>query len=134
MAQLTWEQWEKKVKRWGGNISKPIFQAYKDISPILVRTTRTKYLSGQVLNIRTKALWTSIRTLIKKSKTRPRLFLGTNVVSKPSKKYPGGFGYGAYWFRHGRDFLNPPIKKNLNRLTKMMARYLIAEYKRTKAI
>ena len=126
MAELTFEQWERKVKKWGGNISRPIFEAYKGISPILVRTTRNRYLSGQVLNIRTKALWTSIRTLIKKSKTRPRLFLGTEVKSKK------GFGYGAYWFRHGRDFLNPPIRRNLDKLTKMTAKNLMAEYRRIK--
>ena len=125
MAQLTIEQWEKKVKKWGGNLARPITEAYKEISPILVRTTRTKYLSGQVLNIRTKRLWTSIRTLIKKSKTAPRLFLGTEAKSKK------GFGYGAYWFHKGRDFLNPPIQKNLGRLTKMIQKHLIAEYKRT---
>lgn len=126
MAQLTMEQWEKKVKKWGGNLARPVTEAYKEISPYLVRMTRTQYLSGQVLGIRTKRLWTSIRTLIKKSKTAPRLFLGTEAVSKK------GFGYGAYWFHKGRDFLNPPIRKNLNRLNTMIRKHLIAEYERTR--
>lgn len=131
MAQLTMEQWEKKVKKWSGNLAKPIMEAYKGISPYLVRMTRNQYLSGQVLNIRTRALWTSIRTLIKKSKTRPRLFLGTEVMSKP-KGAGKPFGYGAYWFHKGRDFLNPPIRKNLNRLNTMIRKHLIAEYERTR--
>lgn len=126
MAELTFEQWEKKVKKWGGNIARPIVEAYKEISPVLVRITRTRYLSGQVLNIRTKRLWISIRTLIKKSKDRPRLFLGTEATSDK------GFGYGAYWFHEGRDFLNPPIRRNLDRLTKLMAKHLVEEYKRTR--
>lgn len=126
MAQLTMEQWEKKVKKWGGNLAQPVMEAYLQISPILVRTTRNKYLSGQVLNIRTRRLWTSIRTIIKGSKDRPRLFLGTDAKSKK------GFGYGAYWFRRGRDFLHPPIERNMGRLGQMMQKALIKEYERTK--
>lgn len=133
MAQLTMEQWEKKVKKWGQNLAWPIVKSYIEISPVLVRLTRNRYLSGQVLNIRTRALWTSIRTIIKKSKDRPRLFLGTEVKSQPSKKGKGGgFGYGAYWFRRGRDFLNPPIKWSLGRLNTMIQKNLIEEYKRTR--
>lgn len=127
MAQLTMEQWEKKVKRWSGRLALPITEAFMSISPILVRTTRNRFLSGQVLNIRTRGLWKSIRTIIKKSKTRPRLFLGTDVRSKK------GFGYGAYWFRRGRDFLNPPIQSNMSRLKTMIKNNLIKEYKKIKA-
>ena len=113
MAQLTFEQWERKVKKWGLNIHRPIAEAFFALAPILVRTTRNKYLSGQVLNIRSKRLWTSIRTIHKDSGKRPRMFLGTDARADPTKKYPPGFGYGAYWFEHGRDFLNPPIQKNI---------------------
>jgi hypothetical protein len=80
----------------------------------MISDSRIGSLSGQVLNEQTGELKRSMKTILKKDKDIHMLF-GTDVLS------PKGFGYGAYWFRKGRDFINPPIDKNIGKLTGAIA-------------
>ncbi len=103
------KQFQKNIKTWSAAFPFIVEKVYKRFGPILISDVRTRSLSGQVLNKITGNLQRSIHTVMKKDKD-VHMLLGTNVTSEK------GFGYGAYWFRKGRDFLNPAIARNLGKI------------------
>lgn len=86
----------------------------KKFGPTLISDIRRDSLSGQVLKRQSGELQKSIKTIFKTDKN-VHMFIGTDVLS------PKGFGYGAYWFNRGRDFLNPSIDKNMDKYTGALA-------------
>jgi len=108
------KQFKMNIKTWSAAFPFITEKVYKRFGPILISDSRTRSLSGQILNKRTGELQRSIKTIFKKDKD-VHMFFGTDVLS------PKGFGYGAYWFRRGRDFLNPAIDRNLEKLTGAIA-------------
>ena len=108
------KQFKMNIKTWSAAFPFITEKVYKRFGPILISDIRTRSLSGQVLNKITGNLQRSIKTIFKKDKD-VHMFLGTDVLS------PKGFGYGAYWFRRGRDFLNPAIDKNMDKITGAIA-------------
>ena len=100
------KKFAKNIERWSRAFPSIIDKANKKMGPIFISDIRTKSLSGQVLNKRSGKLQRSIHTVFKKGSMK----IGTDVTSK------GGFGYGAYWFGKGRDFLNPAIDKNMDKI------------------
>lgn len=117
------EQFHKNIKLWSAQFPFVVEKVYKRFGPILISDIRTKSLSGQILNKRTGNLQKSIRTIFQKG-TVPTMLIGTDVRS------PKGFGYGAYWFDKGRDFLNPAIDKNMDKITDAMADGFEREFER----
>ena len=97
-------------------------KVYDRFGPILISDIRTRSLSGQVLNRRTGNLQKSIHTIFKTGKAGVHMFIGTDVTS------PKGFGYGAYWFNNGRDFLNPQVDKNIGKIATGIAIGLEREF------
>ena len=116
------EQFQAKIRKWSHKFPNATIRGFKKASPGLTRLIRDNYLSGQVLGVRTGNLKASIRTIIDKLPQRARMRVGTDVKS------PKGFGYGAYWFYKGRDFLNPAIRKDLGRITKLISDEIMASY------
>ncbi len=104
------KQFQKNINLWIKAFPFIVEKEYKRFGPILISDIRRLSLSGQVLNKITGDLQKSIHTVFKKDRKSVHMFLGTDVVSKK------GFGYGAYWFRKGRDFLNPAINKKLGKI------------------
>ena len=109
------KKFAKNMQRWARAFPEIAEETYKKYGPVLVKDIRSNYLSGQVLNRRSGELQKSIRSILKRDKD-VHLLVGTSVQSK------GGFGYGAYWFDRGRDFLNPPIDKRMGDLLNHMAK------------
>ena len=103
------DQFKHNIKKWSDAFPAIAEKVYKRFGPILISDVRIGSLSGQVLNKQTGNLQKSIKTIFKKDKD-VHMFLGTDVLS------PKGFGYGAYWFNRGRDFLNPAINKNIEKI------------------
>ncbi len=103
------KQFEKNINLWIKAFPFVVEKEYKRFGPILISDIRRLSLSGQVLNKITGNLQRSIHTVMKKDKN-VHMLIGTNVTSEK------GFGYGAYWFRKGRDFLNPAINKKLGKI------------------
>jgi hypothetical protein len=116
------EEYQKKLQRWQKKFPKLVTSVFKEEGSTIVDLVRTKYLSGQVLNARTGRLRSNIHFIMKDENVKPRLLIGTDVKSD------GGFGYGAYWFHKGRDFLNPAIKRALPYLAKKISDRLIKGY------
>ena len=104
------KQFQKNINKWIEAFPFVVDKVYDRFGPILISDIRSRSLSGQVLNKITGNLQSNIHTVMKKDKKGPHMFIGTDVTS------PKGFGYGAYWFRRGRDFLNPAIDKNLGKI------------------
>lgn len=105
---------KKNIKIWIDAFPFVVEKVYDRFGPILISDIRSRSLSGQVLNKVTGNLQRSIHTVMKKDKG-VHMLIGTDVTS------PKGFGYGAYWFRHERDFLNPQIDKNLGKITEAIS-------------
>ncbi len=103
------KQFQKNINLWIKDFPFVVEKEYKRFGPILISDIRRLSLSGQVLNKITGDLQRSIHTVMKKDKN-VHMLIGTDVTS------PKGFGYGAYWFRKGRDFLNPAIDKKLGKI------------------
>ena len=104
------KQFRKNINLWIKAFPFVVEKVYDRFGPILISDIRTRSLAGQVLNRQTGNLQKSIHTVMKKGKAGVHMFIGTDVTS------PKGFGYGAYWFGRGRDFLNPAIDKNLGKI------------------
>ena len=121
------EQFKRNIENWSRAFPTVVMDVYKKSSKSLVSDVRTGSLSGQVLKEQTGNLKKSIKTIFKKDESS-HMLLGTDVRSKPSVKYPGGFGYGAYWMEKGRDFLNPAIDKNIEKIHKSIADSLEREF------
>jgi len=117
-------QFQNRISRWIRKFPKAIDKAFKIIRPILINDIRRNYLSGQVLGVVTGNLRQSIEGIIVPPPNL-NLRIGTRVVSKK------GFGYGAYWFHKGRDFLRPSINANIGRMEKVILNQILAEYGRS---
>ena len=107
-------QFKRNIKTWSAAFPFITEKVNKRFGPILISDIRKDSLQGQVLKRQTGDLIKSIKTIFKKDKD-VHMLLGTDVLS------PKGFGYGAYWFGKGRDFLNPSIDKNLEKYTGAIA-------------
>lgn len=103
------KRFKKNIKIWMEAFPFVVEKVYDRFGPILISDIIRRSLSGQVLNRVTGELQKSIHTVMKKDKG-VHMLIGTDVTS------PKGFGYGAYWFGRGRDFLNPAIDKNLGKI------------------
>ena len=103
------KQFKRNINTWIKAFPFVVEKVYDRFGPILISDIRSRSLSGQVLNKRTGNLQRSIHTVMKKDKG-VHMLIGTDVTS------PKGFGYGAYWFGRGRDFLNPMVDKNLGKI------------------
>ena len=103
------KQFHKNINTWIEAFPFVVDKVYDRFGPILISDIRSRSLSGQVLNKQTGRLQRSIHTVLKKDRGQ-HMFIGTDVTSDK------GFGYGAYWFGKGRDFLNPAIDKNLGKI------------------
>ena len=103
------KQFKKNIKIWIEAFPFVVEKVYDRFGPILISDIRTRSLSGQVLKKQTGRLQRNIHTVMKRDKGA-HMFIGTDVTSDK------GFGYGAYWFERGRDFLNPAIDKNLGKI------------------
>jgi len=117
------EQFSKKIEKWSKLFPKEVAESFGNVRTMLVTDIRSNYLSGQVLNVVTGKLRASIEGIIKKT---PPVSLSVGTDVKSSK----GFGYGAYWFHRGRDFLTPSIKKNLTRIEKMILENIMKSYEK----
>jgi len=117
-------QFQDRISRWIRKFPKAVTKAFKLIRPILINDIQRNYLSGQVLGVVTGNLRLSIEGIIVPPPAL-NLRIGTRVVSKK------GFGYGAYWFYKGRDFLRPSINKNIGRMDKIILNQILAEYGRS---
>ncbi len=104
------KQFKKNINTWIEAFPFVVDKVYDRFGPILISDIRSRSLSGQVLNRITGNLQRSIHTVLRKDNKGNHMFIGTDVTS------PKGFGYGAYWFGKGRDFLNPAIDKNLGKI------------------
>jgi len=113
---------QKKLSRWSRKFPDATIRAYDKAAPGLKSLIRDNYLSGQVLGVRTGNLKKSITEIINRLPKRAQMLIGTAVKSDK------GFGYGAYWFYKGRDFLNPAIRKDLSRITQLVADEVMAAY------
>ena len=120
---MTMEQFQTRISKWIRKFPKAVTSAFKIIRPILIHDIQRNYLSGQVLGVVTGNLRASIEGIIV-SPPKLNLRLGTRVVSKK------GFGYGAYWFYKGRDFLRPSINKNIGRMDKIILDQILLAYKK----
>ncbi len=104
------KQFKKNINTWIKAFPFVVEKVYDRFGPILISDIRSRSLSGQVLNKRTGNLQRSIHTVMKKDSKGVSMLIGTDATS------PKGFGYGAYWFNRGRDFLNPMVDKNLGKI------------------
>ena len=116
-------QFKINIITWSKAFPTVVGKVYKRFGPILISDVRRGSLSGQVLNKITGNLQKSIKTIFKKDKD-VHMLLGTDVLS------PKGFGYGAHWMRKGRDFLNPAINKNMEKIHNAIANSLEKEFAR----
>ena len=123
IAKQSMEQFQKKIHRWIRHFPKAVESAFGNVRTMLIGDVRKNYLSGQVLGVVTGNLRRSIEGIITKAPD-VNLRIGTAVKS------PKGFGYGAYWFYKGRDFLRPSIKKNLGRIEKLILNEIMVQYKK----
>ena len=115
------EQFKRNIENWSRAFPTVVMDVYKKSGPSLVSDVRTGSLSGQVLKEQTGNLKKSIKTIFKKDESS-HMLLGTDVQSVK------GFGYGAYWMEKGRDFLNPAIDKNIEKIHKSIADSLEREF------
>lgn len=123
MAKQTLEQYQAKLNRWARMFPNESVQAFEKAAPGLRSLIQDRYLSGQVLGVVTGNLRRSIESKIKKRRRLgARWAIGTAVQS------PQGFGYGAYWYYKGRDFLNPGIRRDLPRVTRLVAEEIMRAY------
>ncbi len=120
---MTMEQFQTRISRWINKFPQAVEKAFKLIRPILIKDVQTNYLSGQVLGVVSGRLRATLEGIIVPPPAM-NLRIGTRVESKK------GFGYGAYWFHRGRDFLNPAINKNIGRMSKIILNQIMLEYKR----
>lgn len=120
---MTMAQFQTRISQWIKKYPEAVLKAFKLIRPILIDDIQRKYLSGQVLGVITGNLRASIEGIIV-SKPSLNLRLGTRVKSKK------GFGYGAYWFYKGRDFLRPSINENIGRMDKIILNQILLAYGR----
>jgi len=118
----TLNQWQNKLKKWAGKYPEATLRGYKKARPRLIHLIQSRYLSGQVLNVRTGNLRATIEANPTIELNKAHLKIGTAITSKK------GFPYGAYWFRRGRDFLNPAIEKDLSRISKMVLDEIMKAY------
>ena len=117
------EQFQKKLHRWIKMFPKAVENAFGNVRTLLIDDVRRNYLSGQVLGVVTGNLRASIEGFVTKA-PNVNLRIGTAVKS------PKGFGYGAYWFYKGRDFLRPSIRKNMGRIERMILDEIMIRYKK----
>ena len=121
MAKQTMEQFQKKIHRWIRQFPDAVEKAFENFRPLLIKDVQRNYLSGQVLGVITGRLRASIEGIISKA-PNVNLRIGTAVKSKK------GFGYGAYWFYKGRDFLRPSIRNNLKNIERMILDEIMKRY------
>ena len=115
------EQFKRNIENWSRAFPTVVMDVYKKSSKSLVSDVRTGSLSGQVLKEQTGNLKKSIKTIFKKDEAS-HMLLGTDVKSVK------GFGYGAFWMEKGRDFLNPAIDKNIEKIHQSIADSLEREF------
>lgn len=124
MAKQTLEQHQAKIDRWARMFPKESVQAFEKAAPGLRSLIQDRYLSGQVLGVVTGNLRRSIE-----SKIRKRPILGARwAIGTAVKSEKNNFGYGAYWYYKGRDFLNPAIRRDLPRVTRIVSEEIMRAY------
>ena len=119
------EQFKINIENWSRAFPTVVEDVYRKASPRLISDVRIGSLSGQVLKEQTGNLKKSIKTYFRGNRRENKdvhMFLGTDVLSVK------GFGYGAYWMEKGRDFLNPAIDKNIEKIHKSIADSLEREF------
>lgn len=105
----------RKINKWAELFPQEAAKTFGNIRTMLVADIRGNYLSGQILDVVSGKLRSSIEGMI--NSTPPvSLSIGTDVF------------YGAIWYARGRDFLKPSIKKNMTRINQMILDGIMASY------
>ena len=108
----------KRVKKWPAARLKILAQALSDSAEIIIARSKTYYLTGVALHVRTNRLRSSVTKgpVMRSGKSRLRVVYGTNVF------------YGAIWEKgvrrktglDRRAFLAPALNDEKNRVRKLL--------------
>jgi len=108
----------ERLNRWADRFPYIIKEQMDQEGKKIVYNIKYHYLSGQVLNVRTNRLRSSIMHEVDLQRKNAVLRFTEHGVSDK------GFPYGAYWMDHGRDFMNKPIRGGMGRMMDRIAKSL----------